>query len=155
MASTGQAAAVFLILAGVFLPPRALAQTAASAETPAQAIKKVCAACHNLEIVMDTPRDYNSWHDTVQAMIDHGASGSQEDYALVMQFLFSNMTTLDVNTADPEALGVVLHATPDQVTAIIARRAKKPFKNLPDLLSAVPGLNRSLLTGKQRMLFFQ
>ena len=29
-----------------------------------QALKAVCAQCHNLEIVMDTPMSYNAWHDT-------------------------------------------------------------------------------------------
>jgi hypothetical protein len=103
---------------------------------------------------MDTPRDYNSWRDTVQMMIDRGASGTQEEYSLIMQFLFANMTTIDVNTDDAEALGTVLHATPDQVAAILARRAKRPFKDLSDLMAAVPGLNRTLLVGKKRMLFF-
>jgi hypothetical protein len=147
--------ATALIVAGAaLLPAAATAQTAGDATTPAQAIKKVCSACHNLEIVMDTPRDYNSWRDTVQMMIDRGASGTQEEYSLIMQFLFANMTTIDVNTDDAEALGTVLHATPDQVAAILARRAKRPFKDLSDLMAAVPGLNRTLLVGKKRMLFF-
>lgn len=133
----------------------ATACQAADAETPEQAVKNVCTACHSLEIVMDTPKDYDAWHDTVQAMIDRGASGTQDEFGLVMQFLFENMTTVDVNSADAESLGTVLHATPDQVSAILARREKRPFKDLRDLEAAVPGLNRTLLGAKKRMIFFR
>lgn len=147
-----------LMLAGGLWPVLpAMGQPSGSAEatTPEQAIKKVCTACHGLEIVMDTPRDYNAWHDTVQSMIDRGASGTQDEFGLVMEFLFENMTPVDVNHADPEALGTVLHATPQQVAAIVARRQKHPFKDLADLKAAAPGLNGSLLDAKKRMIFFQ
>src|SRR6185437_1691226 len=36
----------------------------------AQSIKTVCGHCHNLELVLNTPRSYDAWHDTVQKMID-------------------------------------------------------------------------------------
>ncbi|OJU13727.1 MAG: hypothetical protein BGN85_09645 [Alphaproteobacteria bacterium 64-11] len=125
------------------------------AKTPEQAIRKVCTSCHGLEIVMDTPKDYDAWHDTVQEMINRGARGSDGELELVMQFLFENMTTVDVNHADAEALETVLHASPDQVRSIIAQREKRPFRDLADLESVVPGLNRSALEAKKRMLFFQ
>jgi competence protein ComEA len=158
MRQTWISVASALIWAGVLLPasPAAgQASPAGEAKTPAQAVKKVCTGCHGLEIVMDTPKDYDSWHDTVQEMIDRGANGTQDEYGLVMQFLFENMTTVDVNHADAETLGAVLHAAPDQVASIIARRQKRPFRNLGDLEASVPGLNRSALEAKKRMIFFQ
>lgn len=144
-------------LAGTWMlssAPAAVAQSAAGGEakTPQEAIHKVCTGCHGLEIVMDTPKDYDSWHDTVQVMINRGAKGSADELDLVMQFLFENLTTVDANHADPETLGTVLHATADQVKTIMERR---PFRNLADLEAAVPGLNRSVLETKKRMIFFQ
>jgi DNA uptake protein ComE-like DNA-binding protein len=85
-------------------------------------------------------------------MLDRGARGSADELDLVMQFLFENMTTIDANHADAEALQTVLHATDDQVKTIMERR---PFRNLADLEAAVPGLNRSVLEAKKRMIFFQ
>ena len=108
-----------------------------------------------MQIVMDTPKDYDAWHDTVQAMIDRGARGTPEELDLVMQFLFENMTTVDVNHADAESLMTVLHAPQSAADAIIARRATRPFKDLADLESAVPGLDARLLATKKRMIFFQ
>jgi hypothetical protein len=133
-----------------------LAQPAATeATTPAAAATKVCSGCHTMQIVMDTPKDYDAWHDTVQAMIDRGARGTPDEFDLVMDFLFQNMTSIDVNHADPDALATILHASQATVDAIEARRTKRPFKDLADLENAIPGLDRAVLEGKKRMIFFQ
>jgi len=141
------------VLAGVVMTTPALAQPEAT--TPRAAVAKVCSACHALQIVMDTPKDIDSWHDTVQSMIDHGARGTPDEFELVMDFLFQNMTTIDVNHADRETLMAVLHAPQATADAIVARRASHPFKDLADLESSVPGLDKPLLEGKKRMIFFQ
>lgn len=125
------------------------------ATTPQAAVVKICSGCHSLQIVMDTPKDYDAWHDTVQDMINRGAQGTPEEFDLVMDFLFQNMTTIDINHADQEALATVLHTSAQTADAIIARRALRPFKDLADLKSAIPGLDRSVLDAKKKMLFFQ
>ena len=123
------------------------------AKTPAGAVNKVCNGCHSTEVVMSTPKDYNDWHDTVQRMIDRGAVGTPDEFDLVMQFLYENMTTVDVNNSDAESLRVVLNAPDSAVSAIVARRKKHPFKNLADL-ETIPGLNGPALAAKKRMIFF-
>jgi hypothetical protein len=134
----------------------AMGQPAATeATTPAAAATKVCSGCHTMQIVMDTPKDYGAWHDTVQAMIDRGARGTPDEFDLVMDFLFQNMTTVDVNHADPEALATILHASQTTADAIIARRTARPFKDLADLESSIPALDKGMLDGKKRMIFFQ
>lgn len=125
------------------------------ATTPQAAVVKICSGCHSLQIVMDTPKDYDAWHDTVQDMINRGAQGTPEEFDLVMDFLFQNMTTIDINHADQEALATVLRTSAQTANAIIARRALRPFKDLADLKSAIPGLDRSVLDAKKKMLFFQ
>ncbi len=126
-----------------------------SVETPQAATVKVCSGCHTMQLVMDTPRDYDAWHDTVQSMIDRGAQGTTDEFDLVMQFLFENMTTADINHADQETLATVLHTVPATADAIIARRNIKPFKDLGELEGTIPGLDRALLESKKRMIFFQ
>jgi len=76
-----------------------------------------------MELVTDTPRDYDAWHDTVQKMIDRGARGTQEEFGLVMDYLFQNMTPVDVNHADADMLMGVLHTDEKAAQAIIARRS--------------------------------
>ena len=108
-----------------------------------------------MQMVMDTPRDYDTWHDTVQKMIDRGARGTPDEFDLVMDFLFQNVTPIDVNHADQETLMAILRAPKAAADAIIARRATRPFQNLAELESAIPGLDRAVLDGKKRMIFFQ
>jgi len=139
------------------LTPSALGQQPAASEatTPETAAVKVCTACHDMQMVTDTPRDYDAWHDTVQKMIDRGARGTPEEFDLVMDFLFQNVTPVDVNHADRDSLMAILHAPEAAADAIIARRTRRPFKDLAELESAVPGLDKALLEGKKRMIFFQ
>ena len=122
--------------------------------TPESAAVKICSSCHGMQMVTDTPRDYDAWHDTVQKMIDRGARGTPEEFDLVMDFLFQNVTPIDVNHADQESLMAILHTSQQTAEAIITRRASRPFKDLADL-EKVPGLDKSVLEGKKRMIFFQ
>lgn len=134
--------------------PVAAQQVAGEATTPEAAAVKICSSCHSMQLVTDTPRDWDAWHDTVQKMIDRGARGTPEEFDLVMDFLFQNVTPIDVNHADQGTLMGVLHTSQQTADAIIARRAARPFKDLADLKS-VPGLDKALLEGKKQMIFFQ
>ena len=146
-----------LLVAGPF----AAAQESASA-TPAvhdlaregRSLKAVCAQCHDLQIVMDTPMSYDAWHDTVQIMIDRGASGTDQQFDDVMDYLHRTMTTLDVNTADADELQIVLDVPETAAQAIIARRSTQKFTGLDDLKS-VPGVDASTVDGKARLIFFK
>ena len=130
-------------------------QIASEATTPEAAVVKVCAGCHGMQLVTDTPRDYDAWHDTVQKMIDRGARGTPEEFDLVMDYLFQNMTPIDVNHADVETLMAVLRAPKTAADAIVARRASRPFKNLAELEGSIQGLDKTVLDTKRRMIFFQ
>jgi hypothetical protein len=143
------------LLLAVSASPAAAQPADTQATTPQGAAAKICSECHTMQIVMDTPKDYDAWHETVQSMINRGAKGTPDEFDLVMDFLFQNMTTVDVNHGDLEALMVVLHAPQATAEAIVARRGAKPFKDLADLESAIPGLDKTVLDAKKRMIFFQ
>ena len=148
--------AAALSAGGLFMAlPAAKAQQAPEATTPEAAAVKICSSCHGMQIVTDTPKDYDDWHDTVQKMIDRGARGTPEEFDLVMDFLFQNMTPVDVNHADADSLAAILHTSQDAAQAIIKRREARPFKDLADLEKAVPGLDRAFLDGKTRMIIFK
>jgi competence protein ComEA len=119
-----------------------------------RSLKAVCAKCHNLQIVMDTPMSYDAWHDTVQTMIDRGATGTDEQFADVMDYLHRTMTTIDVNTADGDELQIVLNLPETAAQAIIARRSTQKFTSLQDL-KTVPGVDASTVDAKARLIFFK
>jgi competence protein ComEA len=119
-----------------------------------RSMKAVCAKCHNLQIVMDTPMSYGAWHDTVQTMMDRGATGTDQQFADVMDYLHRTMTTIDVNTADPDELQIVLHVSEATAQAILARRSTQRFTGLADLKS-VPGVNAAAVDAKAKLIFFK
>ncbi len=119
-----------------------------------QSLKQVCAGCHSLQIVMDTPMSYSAWHDTVQTMIDRGASGTDEQLDDIMDYLHRTATTINVNTADADELEAVLNIPGTVAKAIIARRSTQKFIDLPDLKS-IPGIDKSTVDAKARLIFFQ
>jgi competence protein ComEA len=120
----------------------------------ARSVQAVCARCHNLQIVMDTPMSYDAWHDTVQTMVDRGASGTDEQFDDIMDYLHRTMTTIDVNTAHADELETVLNVPERVAQAIIARRSTQKFTGLADLKS-VPGVVATTVDAKARLIFFK
>lgn len=119
-----------------------------------QSLKVVCGKCHNLQIVMDTPMSYDAWHDTVQTMMDRGASGTDRQFEEIMDYLHRTMTTINVNTADADELKIVLHVPETAAQEIVARRGKQKLSGLADLKS-VPGVDASIIDSKARLIFFK
>jgi competence protein ComEA len=145
-----------LLVASWFVVARA-----AEVEPPAprlaregQSLKAVCAKCHTLQIVMDTPMSYDDWHETVQKMVDRGASGTDEQFDDIMDYLHRTMTTINVNTAPADELEIVLDVAETSARAIIARRNMQKFTSLTDL-KTVPGVDAPTVDAKAGMIFFK
>jgi competence protein ComEA len=145
-----------LLVASLIAAARAaeVESSAARRAREGQSLKVVCAKCHNLQIVMDTPKSYDDWHDTVQTMVDRGASGTDEQFADIMDYLHRTMTTINVNTALADELEIVLNVSETTAQAIIARRSTQKFTGLTDLKS-VPGVDASTVDAKTRLVFFK
>ncbi len=144
---------------GLLVPTLLAAAWAASApQTSIQAreaksVITVCARCHDMQIVMDTPRSFDAWQGTMQKMVDLGAKGTDQQYDDIMDFLHRTMTTIDVNSAEPDELEIVLDVSEATAQAIVARREIKKFTSLADLKS-IPGIDAATVDSKARLIFF-
>jgi Helix-hairpin-helix motif len=140
---------------GAGTPPIATdAEYAALRAIEMQSLNQVCGSqCHRLELFSGTPRSYDVWHDTVQKMIDRGAVATDEQLLDIMDYLHRTLTTVNVNVADAEELALVLNASPAQVQAIVARRNRRRFSDLVDLLS-VPEIDAESLRGQADKIVF-
>jgi competence protein ComEA len=149
MSRWGLVAAAFVVswAGGVAAPTPDLAREGES-------LKAVCSKCHNLQMVMDTPMSFEAWHDTVQTMVDRGASGTDAQFDDVMDYLHRTMTTINVNTADVEELGIVLGVSETVAKAIVSRRSDRKFSGLADLKS-VDGVDGASVDAKGRLIFFK
>jgi competence protein ComEA len=120
----------------------------------ARSLSAVCGKCHNLQVVTNTPRSLDDWRDTMQKMVDRGASGTDAQYDDILDYLHRTMTTIDVNSADADELATVLDAPEPVVKLIIARRATKKFTDVGDLKS-IPGLDAAAIDAKAKLIYFQ
>ncbi|HEX4267655.1 MAG TPA: helix-hairpin-helix domain-containing protein [Steroidobacteraceae bacterium] len=116
-------------------------------------LQMVCTRCHGLELVRDTPRSYGEWHDTVQSMVDRGATGTDQQFEDLMDYLHRTLTTIGVNNADASELEIVLGVSDRAAQAIIRRRTQRKFTSLADLES-VAGTDAAALRKKARLIFF-
>jgi DNA uptake protein ComE-like DNA-binding protein len=86
-------------------------------------------------------------------MVDRGATGTDEQFDDIMDYLHRTMTTINVNTAVADELEIVLNVPETTAQAIIARRSTQKFIGLTDLKS-VPGVDASTVDAKARLIFF-
>jgi competence protein ComEA len=152
------AAVVFSVgwlLAAGFPPAAKAADAEGGGSLPQEyhSLQMVCTQCHVLELVRDTPRSYDAWHDTVQAMVDRGATGTDQQFEDIMDYLHRTLTTIDVNNADADELKIVLGVSAQVAQAIIRHRAHRKFTSLAEL-EAIPGTNAGALKAKSRLIFF-
>jgi competence protein ComEA len=143
-----------LILAGV-LAATAPAADAQSVDLASEkkSLEAVCTKCHNLQLVMDTPKSIDEWQDTLQAMVDRGAHGTDSQFDDIMDYLHRTTTTINVNTADADELRFVLNVSDGVANAIVTRRAAKKIRDLNDL-KTVSGVDAAALDTKARCIFF-
>jgi competence protein ComEA len=145
--------------AALLVPALFAAAWAAGAPQPsvqareAKSVVKVCATCHDMQIVMDTPRSFDAWQGTMQKMVDLGAKGTDQQYDDIMDFLHRTMTTIDVNSAELDELEIVLDVSEATAHAIVARRETKKFTGLTDL-KTIPGIDAATVDSKARLIFF-
>jgi competence protein ComEA len=144
----------WLLAAGFPLAARAAdAEGGRSLAQEYHSLQMVCTECHVLELVRDTPRSYDAWHETVQEMVDRGATGTDQQFEDIMDYLHRTLTTIDVNNADTDELEIVLGVSDKVAHAIIQRRAQRRFTGLADL-ETIRGTNRVALKAKARLIYF-
>jgi competence protein ComEA len=118
-----------------------------------QSLKSVCTKCHNLQIVMDTPMSYDAWHETVQLMVDRGATGTDDQFDDIMDYLHRTMTTFNVNSVDADELQLLLNVPKSVANAIVERRSRQRFSDLADL-KTVQGIDAVAVDAKTKLIFF-
>jgi competence protein ComEA len=155
--------AAALLLSALFAAVRAVAASQTADQTTAQgpdlareaeSVKAVCGKCHTLQMVMDTPKSYDAWHDTVQKMVDRGAKGTDDQYDDIMDYLHRTITTINVNTAELDELEIVLNVSEATAQAIVARREARKIAGLAELKS-IPGVDGPTVDSKSRLIFFK
>jgi cytochrome c553 len=118
-----------------------------------QLYENVCGSCHDADLVIGEPRDYQGWRYIVDRMAQIDKSASDEELDQIVNYLVKYFgMPVNVNTANAEEMQT-LGLTEDQAKAVVAARDKGRF---PDFaaFSALPALKEVNLAGVKHRLVF-
>src|SRR5450432_1072895 len=138
-------------LAALWFLATTISGTAQSLKLPdgagKEATEKVCGMCHGAELVLGRQETRESWAAIVDNMIQRGASGSEEEFYAVVDYLATNFSPtspvakINVNKATAKDLESALKLPAKDAAAIVRQRmAQGDFKSVDDL-KKVPGID--------------
>lgn len=146
---------------GVLLLMIGVARSAAPVPVPVgdpdpadrQAFVAVCGACHPASMVDGEVRSYDDWQETVRAMVERGAKGTDDQFERIDNYLYLTMTALNVNVAAAEDIAAILGIPAPAAEAIVTRRDARKFADLGDL-AKVAGVPVAQLEARKRRIGF-
>ena len=125
-------------------------------EGPGKSVfENTCGGCHGADIVIGQTGTREVWQDTVDSMRGRGATGSEDDFKLIVNYLTKYFgVPVNVNQAPAKDLASNLDLTSAEADAIVKTRTDKGnFKDWADL-SKVQGLDiKKLEPIKSRIKF--
>ena len=123
-------------------------------DKPTRAFFKVCSDCHEPDRIRETKRTRGGWEEVIEKMIEKGATGSDQDFDQVLQYLLASYGMVNINQATPEEIALVVDLTAKEANAIVAyRKEKGNFKNY-DALAQMPGVDVKKLEAKKDVMLF-
>lgn len=121
--------------------------------------QKVCGACHAAEFVLGRQESRDGWGAVVQDMIQRGATGTDEEFYDVVEYLATNFSKdspaikINVNKASAQDLQNTLQLPEKQALAIVQEREKGSFKSIDDL-KKIPGIDAKKIDASKNRLEF-
>ena len=145
------------------VPSAPAAQASDHPEFPAgqgrEAVMRLCSRCHTPNIILANGQDRTGWENTITKMARLGATGSDDDFSDIADYLTANFPAsgakkVFVNLATYNQLASVLEISDDDAKAIVAYRDKiKGFNSIDDM-EKVPGVDVKKIEAKKDSLIF-
>ena len=122
--------------------------------------EKICGSCHGAELLIGRQQTRESWAATVNEMIQRGATGTDEEFFQIVDYLATNFSKtspvikINVNKASAEDLQKALRISDKQAGAIIQQRTNKgEFKSVEEL-EKVAGVDVAKIEASKNRLAF-
>jgi competence protein ComEA len=124
-----------------------------------QTLIRVCSRCHSPTNVIANGQSRQGWEETITKMAGLGATGSDEDYTEVLDYLVKSfpqaMSKINMNKATAADIEKQLGFSAKQAEDIVAYRQKNGnFKSLEDL-QKVPQMNAMEITARKNRMTFE
>jgi competence protein ComEA len=119
----------------------------------------LCGTCHEAAKATSVKLTREGWIETIDRMKAFGASGSDEDFAAVLEYLATHfkgdvVRPLDMNTAEAIDLESVLQLLRRESKVVLDYRAKRgPFTSLDDLKGLDAAIFKKIEAKKDRIVF--
>ena len=146
------------LIIGLLLAPLAPAQQLPDGPGRAE-VERLCKQCHELARSISPRQDREGWGTTMTKMVAFGMKGSEQEFALVVDYLAKHFPADDVpkvnvNKASAIQLESGLSLKRSQAAAVLAYRAKNgDFKSLDDL-KKVPLIDAEKIEAKKDRIIF-
>ena len=150
---------LFATIVIVSVSPVAFAQDTLPEAPGKKETLQVCSACHEAAKATSVKLTREGWIETIDRMKAFGASGSEEEFAAVLDYLATNfkgdtVKPLDMNTAESIDLESVLQLLRRESRAVLDYRAKHgQFTSLDDLKGLDPVILKKIEAKKDRIVF--
>ena len=124
-----------------------------------QTLIRVCGKCHSPTNVIANGQNRQGWEDTITKMAGLGATGSDEEYTEILEYLTKNFpqvtTKTNMNKATAAEIESQLGFTTKQATDIVAYRQKNGNFKSADDLKKVPDLNVMEINSRRNRMTFE
>lgn len=92
-------------------------------------LQRVCGMCHGIEVVTKMRAGKEQWSEIVDDMVSKGATGTSDDFELVVQYLASNFgpvtgDKVEINKTSADQLVAALGMSQAEASAIIRYRTE-------------------------------
>jgi competence protein ComEA len=121
-------------------------------------VLKVCAGCHDPEVVAAQKLGRDDWADKISHMAELGAKGTEAEFYQVLDYLSTHFTNgtpkVNVNKAAAKEIEIVLELSGKEAESLVRFREQNGrFKSLDDL-KKVPDLDAAKVESRKERLQF-
>jgi competence protein ComEA len=144
-------------------PSATTEQSSAHPEFPAgegrDVVMRLCVKCHSPNIILASGQDRTGWENTITKMVRLGATGSDEDFTDIADYLTAHfppspVQKIFVNMASAKQFASILNISEEEGKAIVEYRDKqKGFKSLQEM-ELVPNVDVKKIESEKGHLIF-
>jgi competence protein ComEA len=119
------------------------------------AVETICGTCHEVGTAIGTRRTRSEWRQVIDAMINRGALGSDEDFKAVLDYLSKYFGLVRINKATAKELEEVLEISSSDAETIVRYRSEHgEFATLDDV-KKVPGIDGAAIEERKKRVAFK
>jgi competence protein ComEA len=117
-------------------------------------VENDCSSCHDLGVIVSQRNTKERWSTLVDLMRSRGATGTDEEFQAIVEYLAKYLGKINVNKATAKEIESTLEITANQAEAIVQyRHDHGDFKDWDDL-TKVSGIDFKKLADKKDRLMY-